>query len=126
VPGRKPEPPPVGANAPSGPGEAVATGEPGATIPASPPEVPPPSTRELVGLDQPAVRQLFGAATEQTSQPPATVWRYRSATCELELFFYLDLRSGKMRTLHYRFKGNPLDPAGQQDCLKSLVVARGN
>jgi hypothetical protein len=27
------------------------------------------------------------------------VWRYKNATCELDLFFYLDLRSNRLRTL---------------------------
>ncbi len=88
----------------------------------TPPRIPhPPSANQLIGLDQPGATRLFGAATEQTEAPPATVWHYRSPTCELELFFYLDLRSGKMRTLHYTFKDNP---GGSEDCLRSLVAAR--
>ena len=127
VPQRKPVPPPVVGAVPQSADEAVAMGEPG------PPDepgaavqspLPPPQTKQLVGLDQPAARHLFGTATEQSAAPPATVWRYRNATCELDLFFYLDLRSGKMRALHYKFKGDAADPAGQQDCLRSLVVAR--
>ena len=87
----------------------------------TPPPPPPPSTSQLVELDQPGATRLFGAATEQAEAPPATVWRYRSPTCELDLFFYLDLRSGKMRTLHYAFKD---DQGGSEDCLRSLVAAR--
>ncbi len=134
VPQRKPEPPPVAGAAPESADEAVAMGEPGAISGPGANEpgaavqssLPPPQTKQLVGLDQPAAVHLFGAATEQSAAPPATVWRYRNATCELDLFFYLDLRSGKMRALHYKFKGDAADPAGQQDCLRSLVVARGS
>ncbi len=86
------------------------------------PPVRLPSASELIGLDQPAATRLFGNATQHSEAPPATVWRYRNATCELDLFFYLDLRSGKMRTLHYAFEG---DHTGEEDCLRSLVVARG-
>ena len=82
-----------------------------------------PRPSKLIGLDQPAATHLFGTATEQSEMPPATIWRYRAASCELDLFFYLDLRSGRMRTLHYRFKGDAADPAQQQICLRSLVVA---
>ena len=85
----------------------------------------PPATSELIGLDQPAATHLLGPATEQSEAPPATIWRYRNASCELDLFFYLDLRSGKMRTLHYAFKGETADPTSHQDCLRSLIVARG-
>ena len=83
----------------------------------------PVHRRELIGLDQQAATRLFGAAAERSEKPPATIWRWRSATCELDLYFYLDLRSGRMRSLHYVFKG---DAAGQEECLKSLSeAARG-
>ena len=96
---------------------------------ASPPHAavaPPPLVKELIGLDQPAATQLLGAAVERTEQPPATVWRYKTATCELDLFFYLDLRTGRMRTLHYTFKGDAVDSAARQNCLRDLVAARGS
>ena len=81
---------------------------------------------ELVGLDQPEVTRLLGAAAEQFERPPAMVWRYKNATCELDLFFYLDLRSNRLRTLHYAVKGDGGNPARRQDCLESLHVARSN
>jgi hypothetical protein len=119
LPARKPMPPAdTAALAPEVGSPALALGSP---APAS----PPPDASELIGLDQPAATHLLGEATEQSEAPPATIWRYRSATCELDLFFYLDLRSGKMRTLHYSFKGETGDPAARQDCLRSLIVARG-
>ena len=90
----------------------------------SPPVAPPPQAKELIGLDQPAATRLFGAAAERTEEPPATVWRYKTATCELDLYFYLDLRSGRMRTLHYAFRGDAADAAGRQNCLREIVTAR--
>jgi len=84
----------------------------------------PPQPKELIGLDQPAATRMFGAAVERSEEPPATIWRYRTATCELDLFFYLDLRSGQMRTLHYSFKGAATDAIGRQNCLSALVAAR--
>ncbi len=88
--------------------------------------VSPPQVSELVGLDQPAATRLFGSAAERSEEPPSTVWRYKTATCELDLFFYLDLRSGRMRTLHYTFKGDANDAARRQDCLRSLFADRGS
>jgi hypothetical protein len=125
VPARKPTPPP--ANDASGSDtadEALAMAGPESTV--RPPEAVtlPPRPSKLIGLDQLAATHLFGTATEQSEAPPATVWRYRNASCELDLFFYLDLRSGKMRTLHYTFKGEAVDPAQQQVCLRSLVAGR--
>ena len=114
------------------------TGSGPAPEPASPPPDPeaiatslgpaaslPPKTSELIGIDQPAATRLFGAGAERSEQPPATVWRYKNATCELDLFFYLDLRSGRMRTLHYALKGDGADTSGGQDCLRTLLAARG-
>ena len=82
----------------------------------------PPQASELIGLDQPAATRLLGAAAEQFEHPPATVWRYKNAGCELDLFFYLDLRSNQMRTLHYALNADSGDPSRRQDCLESLRV----
>jgi hypothetical protein len=97
----------------------------------SPPDAPATNSSlrqssELIGLDQPEATRLLGMAAEQFERPPAMVWRYKNATCELDLFFYLDLRSNRMRTLHYALKGDGGDPAKRQDCLESLRVARSN
>jgi hypothetical protein len=83
-------------------------------------------TSQLIGLDQAAATHLFGTATQQSDEPPATVWRYKNGPCELDLFFYLDLRSGQMRTLHYSLTGDESQTAKHEDCLKSLLVARSN
>jgi hypothetical protein len=144
-PTRKHKPPPAtGAPTPDAASEVLARTEPAAPMPApgptfalSTPASPsstyapatnslPPQSRELVGLDQPEVTRVLGAAAEQFEQPPAMVWRYKNATCELDLFFYLDLRSNRMRTLHYVVKGDGGDPARRQECLESLRVARSD
>jgi len=84
-----------------------------------------PQVHELIGLDQPAATRLFGTAAERSEEAPATIWRYKTANCELDLFFYLDLRSGRMRTLHYAFKGDAADSAHRQNCLKDLATRNG-
>jgi len=106
--------------------EAAAIDEPGVAAAApGPAVVASPQTQELIGLDQPAATRLFGPATERSEEPPATVWRYKTANCELDLFFYLDLRSGRMRTLHYAFKGEATDTARRQNCLRDLATRKG-
>jgi hypothetical protein len=92
------------------------------SVPAGPPTL---QASELIGLDQSAATRLFGQAAERSEEPPATVWRYKNASCELALFFYLDLRSGRMRTLRYALKGDDANAPRRQDCLRSLLVARG-
>jgi hypothetical protein len=118
LPTRKPSPPPENVANLSEPGGGEAA------VLATPEPQPPALDRaHLIGLDEPAARRLLGAATEQSEAPPANIWRYRTANCELDLFFYLNLRSGKMRTLHYVFKD---DHAGSEDCLRSVIAARSN
>jgi hypothetical protein len=124
VPEHKPTPPPANDASGSDTDEALAMAEPEPPVRAPDTVALPPRPSKLIGLDQPAAAHLFGTATEQSEAPPATVWRYRNASCELDLFFYLDLRSGKMRTLHYSFKGDVVDPAQQQVCLQSLAAGR--
>jgi len=78
---------------------------------------------ELIGLDQAGATRLLGATAEQFEQPPALVWRYKKGTCELDLFFYLDLSSNRMRTLHYTLKGSGGDTSRGQECVQSLRLA---
>ena len=134
-PARKPAPPPAGIQAPA-PGGEPAEGAAGpessspssdlaalSTSPGGQGQIP--SQAELIGLDQSGAMHLLGPATEKSDEPPATVWRYKTGNCELDLFFYLDLRSGNMRTLHYSFKGEGAEVARRQECWRSLIAARG-
>ena len=146
-PTRKPKPPlATDVPAPEASGGVLAMTEPAPAMPAPgatsalPPQGPAalssrdapatnaslPQASELIGLDQPEVTRVLGAAAEQFERPPAMVWRYKNATCELDLFFYLDLRNNRLRTLHYAVKGDSGDPARRHDCLESLRVARSN
>ncbi len=143
-PARKPTPPPpAGMPAPAQDREDLTTTGPKPTEGAAGPESSSPSSDlaalstspgrqgeipsqpELIGLDQSGALRLLGPATEKSDEPPATVWRYKAASCELDLFFYLDLRSGRMRTLHYSFKGEGAEVARRQECWRSLIAARG-
>lgn len=116
IPEHKPTPPPE--NVASAPATTPQT----AALAPSQPIAPAPNPKQLIGLDQAATVRLLGVASEKLDAAPATIWRYSNGTCELDLYFYLNLRSGKMRTLHYVFKR---DYSGKEDCLRSLVVARG-
>ena len=143
-PARKPAPPPpAGIPAPGPDGEDLTTTGPQSTEGAAGRESAAPSSDlaalstspgrqgetpsqpELIGLDQSGAMHLLGPATEKSDEPPATVWRYKTAGCELDLFFYLDLRSGRMRTLHYSFKGEGAEVARRQECWRSLIAPRG-
>ena len=109
------------------PVEAAAVPEPpGAPPPEPPPEqtqtalAVPPST-ELLGLDPQHTRELLGPAAQTRNQSPATVWHYKSGRCELDLSFYMEMKSGQMRALHYDFRGDTDSPEQRQACLRSII-----
>jgi hypothetical protein len=77
--------------------------------------------RDLIGLGKEAAAQLFGAADRQIDRPPATVWRYRAQGCALDLYFYLDLESGRMRTLRYAFQGLDGGVGSREACLTTIL-----
>jgi hypothetical protein len=107
---------------PAPPGEEAAPGDGAALAPEEGEgRLTPPPVGELIGLDQGGAARLFGEAAERSERPPATVWAYKTADCELDLFFYFDLRSGQMRTLHYAFKGDAGDAVKRQECLRAIV-----
>ena len=80
----------------------------------------PPSS-DLLGLDPQHTTALLGPATRTQNQSPATVWHYKSGRCELDLSFYMEMKSGQMRTLHYDFKGEGASPEQRQACLRSII-----
>ncbi len=80
-----------------------------------------PSSADLVGLDQQRAVALLGPAAGTDTGSPATVWHYKSGRCALDLAFYMEMRSGRMRSLHYDFKGEAANPEQRRACLKSII-----
>jgi hypothetical protein len=111
------------------PKDKPATAAPEEPAPAEAREEPQPEqtalavapSPDLLGLDPQHTTALLGPATQTHSQSPATVWHYKSGRCELDLSFYMEMRSGQMRTLHYDFKGEAASPEQRQACLKSII-----
>jgi hypothetical protein len=84
-------------------------------------EAPPaPTPTDLGGVDQARATKLLGPAMATESRGPATVWHYKSSRCELDLVFYMEMRSGEMRSLHQDFKGID-NPQQRQACLRAIV-----
>ena len=80
-----------------------------------------PSSADLVGLDQQRAVALLGPAAQTDTRSPATVWHYKSGRCELDIAFYMEMRSGRMRSLHYDFRGEAANPEQRRACLKSII-----
>lgn len=92
-------------------------------------EASPPGSRSssgtvtaanLVGMEESAAVALLGAPSATESRPPADVWRYASPRCKLELVFYMEMRTGRMRSLHYAFKGEAETPEQREACLTAI------
>src|SRR5262249_41803473 len=125
-PPRKPPVPPVPASDPGLATEiapSAASPEEVAKVEPTPPRAPLKLKAEnLIGLDQPATAALLGQPGERSEAPPATIWRYTSRSCQLEIYFYLDLKSQVMRALHYEVKPHEAaEPAGSQ-CFADLLA----
>lgn len=120
-PPRKPVPPTAGGV----PGPNLVRLPPAAT--ATPPETPT-ETREgldrLIGLDQPQLANLLGEPRQKAESPPATIWRYVAESCDLDVYFYLDLQSQAMRALHYEVRSHDPTERSAQRCYDDLVSER--
>lgn len=75
--------------------------------------------KQLIGLDQANTENLLGKPDEIREGHPATVWHYRSTSCTLDLFFYLDLGSRTFRTLAYDV--NATKQPGNQRAIKACA-----
>src|SRR3979490_589572 len=82
--------PEVGGMQPEAP---VTEPEPAQPTPALPP------TPDLIGLDEHRTTELLGLAAEKETRSAATVGPARSARFALDATFYMEMRSGQMRTL---------------------------
>lgn len=96
---------------------------------AHPPTEPTPTRAaslpgNLVGLDERAVVRLLGQPESVRSKPPATVWSYTAADCELEVFFYLDLASERFRVLAYEVYARRGSREMKKVCLGRIQSAR--
>ncbi len=76
----------------------------------------------LVGLDEAQVTHFLGGATDVRQAPPAVVWEYRTDTCALDLFFYMDVSDKKLRTLAYDLKTSESNTTDQpvKNCLTDI------
>jgi hypothetical protein len=93
--------------------------------PAPAPGLPPAGNLDrLIGLDQPHVAGILGSPRSRAESPPATIWRFGGANCDLDVYFYLDLQSQAMRALHYEVRSHDAPDQSAQRCYETLVNER--
>jgi hypothetical protein len=107
-----PPPPPRPARKPAPPA-------PGTGSAAEPTETVDPT--RVIGLDQPGTADWLGEPSQRTEAPPATIWRYVSSDCEIDVYFYLDMQHRIMRALHYEVRSNDIVERRPQQCFQQLV-----
>jgi hypothetical protein len=78
----------------------------------------------LIGLDQSHVAGILGSPRSRAESPPATIWRFAAANCDLDVYFYLDLQSQAMRALHYEVRSHDAPDQSAQRCYEALVNER--
>jgi hypothetical protein len=116
-PSRKPTPPPPGVTPVSRPPEEPIAPQPEAVRP------PPLGPEVLRGMRPEEVMRVLGEPWQRAEAPPATLWRYVGRSCELDLYFYLDLQSRVTRVLDIVLR--PADFGGDR-CFEQLVAERAD
>ena len=86
------------------------------------PPAEPVDPAQLDGMDADAVRDLLGAPDRVREASPATVWTYASSACLLEVYFYMDLGSQKLRVLAHDISavGRPNDQRAISSCASQI------
>lgn len=75
----------------------------------------------LIGKSQGDVRTLLGLPSTTENASPATIWRYTTQTCSLEVLFYIDLGTNTLRALDYNAK--VADAAANDDATSQCLSA---
>lgn len=80
----------------------------------------------LIGISQEDVQNRFGVASDIRDAAPAKVWEYRSGSCLVDLFFYMDLNTKQFRVLAYDIKRSDgvAEDMPLARCLRELEDAR--
>jgi hypothetical protein len=123
------ETPPVAAPLPPPPQPTALPPPPQQQLTALPPPSAPAAPAagnldRLIGLDQSHVAGILGSPRSRAESPPATIWRFGSANCDLDVYFYLDLQSQAMRALHYEVRSHDAPDQSAQRCYEALVDER--
>ena len=89
---------------------------PPARAPAKPPPMKTLEPARLMGLNYEDTTASAGKPVETREEPPATVWRYRTEDCVVDVFFYMDLATKQFRALAYDVKPSKKTAEAQRVC----------
>ena len=93
-----------------------------------PPESPQPpkktpasvSPKTLVGKSEQQLVAFLGQPASVREEPPALVWQYVGRACQVDIFFYFDIKSQDFRSLAYKFYKDSGSTQRDAECLGFL------
>ena len=71
---------------------------------------------KLMGLTYDDTEAAIGKPAETREEPPATVWRYQTEDCVIDVFFYMDLATKQFRAVAYDVKPAKKTADAQRVC----------
>lgn len=86
---------------------------------------PPVSAKNLIGLDQAAVRRLLGQPRQVKQDHLSLSWTYSAPGCSVRLIFYPSLDNASFHVLKFAGSddsGAPLDSSDA--CVSGILIAR--
>jgi hypothetical protein len=98
------------------PAPAVIPAEPGPLSIATSPD-------ELKSKAETDVARLLGRPVTTRREGTGTIWTYRTDSCSLDVYFFLDVADNQRRALSYEILPEGADDAAIQSCYKALKEA---
>jgi hypothetical protein len=86
-------------------------------------EAQPTDPDHVIGLTEGEATAWLGEPTTRQDAASGTIWRYVRPSCEVEIYFYLNLQQRIMRALHYEVRGNDGEQRSDR-CFQQLVSER--
>lgn len=71
---------------------------------------------KLIGLTYEDTENAVGKPNDIREEPPATVWRYQTEDCLVDVFFYMDLATKQFRAVAYDVKPAKKTADAQRVC----------
>lgn len=110
-------PPPPRPQPPAAPETDSSTASlPPSRAPAKPPVMKTLEPAKLMGLTYEDAETAAGKPAATREEPPATVWRYQTEECVVDVFFYMDLATKQFRAVSYDVKPSKKTADAQRTC----------
>ncbi|HET8726445.1 MAG TPA: hypothetical protein VFO41_02950 [Alphaproteobacteria bacterium] len=75
----------------------------------------------IIGLDETDMRERFGEPQWIQEEPPGVRWQYGTASCTVDVFFFMEVQTQELRVLSYDVTGQVDAQQSEQQCLVDLA-----